>query len=110
MRVLSREGNSCDVRYSVELSLGFWSKGFTYDLRHMRESDERISWTYLGGEFLRDNRGYWELVRSGENKVQATYSIEVGLASWVPEAAIRLLIERSLPAMLKQFKRRAEGF
>jgi coenzyme Q-binding protein COQ10 len=101
VRVLQRRENVVDVRFDVELV-----KKIHYTLRMTEERPLRITWTFLEGEFLKDNRGGWRLRQLGEHQTEATYEVEVGLGPLVPKALVNTLVEHSLPRMLQAFARR----
>jgi ribosome-associated toxin RatA of RatAB toxin-antitoxin module len=102
--VLERRGNEVDVKYQVEVM-----KTIRYTLKMREERPSRIHWSFVGGEMMRDNKGFWELKPEGENATVATYNIEVTLGPLVPKAIVNALVSQSLPKMLECFKRRAES-
>ncbi len=68
-----------------------------------------MSWTFVEGEFMKDNKGSWVLEPDGEGKTKATYTVEMALGALVPKSIVNALVETSLPKMLEAFKRRAES-
>lgn len=99
-----RQGNQVDVHYEVEVM-----KTIKYTLRMREEPPNKITWTFVDGEFMKDNHGSWVLEPAGEGKTQATYTIEMKLGALVPNSIVKALVETSLPKMLEAFKKRAEG-
>jgi hypothetical protein len=73
------------------------------------ERPNRVSWTFVQGEVMKDNVGAWTLEAAGEGKTRATYSIEMRLGPLVPKAIVNTLVDASLPKMLEAFKKRAES-
>lgn len=98
-----RAGNRAQVHYEVEVM-----KTIHYTLQMEEEPPRRVVWSFVKGDFMRDNRGSWELEPAGEGKTKATYSIDMTLGPLVPKAIVKALVETSLPKMLEAFKKRAE--
>lgn len=98
-----RQGNEVQVHYEIEMM-----KLIKYTLKMKAEPPTRVSWTWGGGEFMKDNKGSWTLEDLGGGQTKATYHIEVALGPLVPKAIINTMVEKSLPKMLEAFKKRAE--
>jgi coenzyme Q-binding protein COQ10 len=98
-----REGNTVQVHYEVDVV-----KRIRYTIRVTEERPKRMSWTFVEGEVMKDNKGSWTLEPEGEGKTRATYNVEMALGALVPKAIINTLTESQLPKMLEAFKRRAE--
>lgn len=103
-RTANRKGNAVDVHYKVEVM-----KTIRYSIRVTEERPTRMSWTFIEGEMMKDNKGSWVLEAQGEKQTKATYTVEMALGALVPKAIVNALVENSLPKMLDAFKRRAEG-
>ena len=103
-RTSKRQGTDVDVHYEVEVL-----KRIRYTLRLREEPPNRISWTFVEGELMRDNHGQWTLESVGEGKTRATYSIEMKLGPLVPKSIVNVLVDSSLPKMLEAFKKRSES-
>ena len=104
IRTSKRQGSEVDVQYEIEVL-----KKIRYTLRLREEPPNLISWTFVEGELMRDNRGRWLLEPAGEGKTKATYSIEMKLGPLVPKSIVNALVDSSLPKMLEAFKKRAES-
>jgi ribosome-associated toxin RatA of RatAB toxin-antitoxin module len=104
IRISKRLGSEVDVHYEIEVL-----KKIRYTLRLKEEPPNLISWTFVQGELMRDNRGRWLLEPAGEGKTKATYSIEMKLGPLVPKSIVNALVDSSLPKMLEAFKKRAES-
>lgn len=104
VRTSGRQGNEVNVHYKVEIM-----KTIQYTIRAKEERPTRMSWTFVDGEFMKDNKGSWVLEPAGEGKTKATYTAEMALGALVPKSIVNALVETSLPKMLEAFKRRAEG-
>ena len=103
-RISNRQGDEVDVQYEVDVL-----KKIRYTLRLKEEPPSRISWTFVEGELMRDNRGHWLLEDLGGGKTRATYNIEIKLGPLVPKSIVNVLVDSSLPKMLEAFKKRAES-
>ncbi|QQR41913.1 SRPBCC family protein [Myxococcus xanthus] len=104
IRTENRKGNTVDVHYKVDVV-----KTINYSIHVTEERPTRMSWTYIKGEFMKDNQGSWVLVPEGEGKTKATYTVEMALGALVPKSVVSALVETSLPKMLDAFKRRFES-
>ena len=104
IRISKRLGSEVDVHYEIEVL-----KKIRYTLRLKEEPPNLISWTFVQGELMRDNRGRWLLEPAGEGKTKATYSIDMKLGPLVPKSIVNVLVDSSLPKMLEAFKKRAES-
>lgn len=104
VRTSNRTGNQVDVHYEVEVM-----KKIKYTLRMKEEPPKKVTWSFVEGEFMKDNQGSWVLEPEGENKTKATYTVEMKLGALVPNSIVKALVETSLPKMMEAFKKRAEG-
>jgi ribosome-associated toxin RatA of RatAB toxin-antitoxin module len=103
VRTSNRQGNEVSVHYKVDVV-----KTIKYTIRVKEERPTRMSWSFVEGEFMKDNKGHWLLEPAGEGKTKATYTVEMALGALVPKSVVNALVETSLPKMLEAFKRRAE--
>jgi coenzyme Q-binding protein COQ10 len=101
---LERTGNTAKVQYEVDVV-----KTIRYTIRVTEERPKRMSWTFVEGEVMKDNKGSWTLEPEGEGKTRATYNVEMALGMLVPKAIVTGLVDNQLPKMLDAFKRRAES-
>jgi len=104
VRTSDRKGNEVNVHYKVDVM-----KTIKYTIRSKEERPTRVSWSFVEGEFMKDNKGSWVLEPAGEGKTKATYTVEMALGALVPKTIVNALVETSLPKMLDAFKRRAEA-
>jgi ribosome-associated toxin RatA of RatAB toxin-antitoxin module len=103
LKTANRRGNEVDVHYEAEIV-----KVIKYAVHMREEKPTRVSWTFIDGEFMKDNKGGWVLVADGE-KTKATYSIEVEVGLLVPKTVINVLVDTQLPKLLESFKKRIEA-
>lgn len=99
-----RQGNTVQVHYEVDVV-----KRIRYTIKVTEERPKRMSWTFVEGEVMKDNKGSWTLEPEGEGKTRATYNVEMALGALIPKTIINTLTESQLPKMLDAFKRRAEA-
>ena len=99
-----RKGNEVKVHYEINLV-----KTIRYTVLVKEERPTRVSWSFVEGEVMKDNKGSWLLEAEGQGRTKATYTVDVAVGPLVPKAIINGLVEQSLPKMLDSFKRRAEG-
>lgn len=100
-----RKGNEVKVHYELDLKL----KTIRYTILAREERPRRMSWSFVDGEVMKDNKGSWVMEQEGEGRTKVTYSVEVALGPLVPKAILNTLVDQSLPKMLEAVKRRAEG-
>ena len=104
VRTSGRQGNEVNVHYKVDVM-----KTIQYTIRAKEERPTKMSWSFVEGEFMKDNKGSWVLEPAGEGQTRATYTVEMALGALVPKSIVNALVETSLPKMLEAFKRRAEA-
>jgi len=104
VQVLEQQGNEATVQYEAEII-----KKIKYTLRHVGAPPNRLTWSFVKGDFMKDNKGSWELVDQGDGKTLVTYNIEIGLGPLVPKSIVDTLTATSLPKLLENFKRQAEA-
>ncbi len=104
VRTSDRSDNQVSVHYEIEVM-----KTVKYTVRLREEPPTRVSWTFVEGQFMKDNQGNWLLEEAGAGRTKATYHIEMALGALVPKSIVNALAETQLPKMLEAFKKRAES-
>ncbi len=104
IQVKNRQGNEADVYYEVDLV-----KRIKYALHMKEERPKKLSWSFIEGDWMRDNKGSWALEPTADGKTQVTYSIEMALGPLVPKAIVNALVDQSLPKMLEATRKRVES-
>jgi len=99
-----KSGNTIEVTFYLELI-----KKFSYTLKMVTKAPTEVTWTFVKGEVMKDNKGSWLLEDLGDGTTEATYTIDVSLGLLVPGAISKMLIGSNLPSMLKSFKERIES-
>jgi ribosome-associated toxin RatA of RatAB toxin-antitoxin module len=98
-------GSIKEVTYTVDIK----AKVINYTLKHTAERPAKLSWTMIKGEMMKGNDGTWVLKAGAQpGTTDATYSIDLRLSALVPGFIEKALAEQSLPALLTNFKNRAE--
>ena len=105
VKVEGGQGSIKEVTYTVDIK----AKVINYTLKHTAEKPTRVAWTMVKGEMMKGNDGTW-LLKPGTapGTTDATYNIDLKLSSLVPGFIEKALAESSLPALLANFKARAE--
>lgn len=103
--VANRTPGSAEVTYEIDVI-----KRIHYTLRIVTEG-LTSRWSLLKGELFKKNEGSWLLKPEGTGQTLATYTLEVAIGGFipVPRAITDKLTEHSLPALLDNFKKRAEA-
>jgi ribosome-associated toxin RatA of RatAB toxin-antitoxin module len=104
IRTSGRKGNQVDIHYEVDVM-----KRIKYTLRMTENRPTGLSWTFVEGEVMKDNKGGWVLEATPDGKTKATYTVEVALGLLVPKALVTAMVESSLPKMLESFRKRVES-
>jgi ribosome-associated toxin RatA of RatAB toxin-antitoxin module len=105
VKIESNTGGKARVTYLVNLMKEI---SYTLDLT----ADEKkgvVEWSLVKSDFMSKNSGRWELKAAGPGKTEAKYSVEIDLKFPVPGMIMNRLVKGSLPAMLKNFEKRAQG-
>jgi coenzyme Q-binding protein COQ10 len=99
-----------DVEYTLDLGI----KKITYTLRHLEEKPVKITWSLVGGDFMKVSNGSWKLADEGGGKTRATYTVEIQIQKppLIPQSIVDKIADQltkvQLPKMLEAFKERAE--
>ena len=104
IQLSNRKGNEVDVQYEAEIV-----KTIKYKLHLKEEKPNKVSWSFIEGEFMKDNKGGWVLEDAGNGTTKATYNIAVEVGMLVPKTIVNALVETQLPKLLENFKRRIES-
>ncbi|RME20865.1 MAG: SRPBCC family protein [Deltaproteobacteria bacterium] len=81
----------------------------SYTLRYELDKPNRIEWSFVEGQMMKDNRGFWKLEKIDDNRTRATYSVDVKFGMLVPKSLVNAMVSKELPQMLDAFKKRAES-
>jgi coenzyme Q-binding protein COQ10 len=100
-----RSGASVEVTYRLDARI----KLIEFTLLHVERAPSRIDWRLVRGDLMKRDEGRWTLDPSPSGGTTATYAIELELLPRVPRGLEKALAEQGLPAMLANFKARAEA-
>ena len=103
-KVLSRTGNTAEVRFSVNLF-----KRVSYTLTLVENKPQSVSWSLKEGPFKISN-GRWDLRPTGAGHTRAEYTVEVEVAAFVPKSVSNRIVGKTVPKLLASFKAHAERF
>lgn len=104
IEVTKKEGKNTWAEYVVSM----FGKKVRYTLKHTESPKKGLKWTMTEGEFFKSNDGGWDLTPKGDDKVEATYTVDVGFPLLVPKSIVSGLTSTQLPAMMKAFEERAK--
>lgn len=94
--------NECEVTYEIDLI-----KKVRYTLR-MKRTENRIEWSFVKGDMMKDNYGFWEVEEMQDGKTKVTYQVDIKFGLLVPNSIVDMLTKVNLPQMLNAFKLQAE--
>jgi ribosome-associated toxin RatA of RatAB toxin-antitoxin module len=101
------EGREAE-RWRVAFEVVILRRRLRYRL-DLRREGLRLHWDLVDGDHMLRNVGGWELRKVDEQTTRAVYALELELDTIVPLAMQGLLVDATLPRMLRDFKRRAEA-
>ncbi len=104
IRTSNRRGTEVDVHYEAEVV-----KVIKYTVHMKEEKPNKVSWSFIDGEFMKDNKGGWVLEDAGNGTTRGTYNIEVTVGPLVPKTILNALVDSQLPKLLENFKKRIEA-
>ncbi len=93
----------------IEFALKMMGMSIEYTLKFEFDAPKEAKWTFVKGNKMKDNTGYWKLTAIDKNKVEAEYHAELTLGALIPGAVADTLVKVGLPNLMKQFKDRAES-
>ena len=92
----------------ADYTLSMAGKTVRYTLKHTETPKKALKWEMIEGEVFKHNNGGWDLKAKGDDKVEATYTVDVGLPWFVPKTFVDMLTGTQLPAMMKAFEEQAK--
>jgi coenzyme Q-binding protein COQ10 len=96
-------------RWRVRFDVQLLRRRMRYRLDLSLVDAARIEWQLVDGDRMLRNEGYWQLTALDPQATRALYSVYVDVEGPLPHALLSLLMDASLPRMLREFKRRAES-
>lgn len=104
VQVSEKKGNTALVTYEINLI-----KKIHYTLKMVGKPHKRVEWTFVEGDIMKDNHGFWELEEIKKGVTRATYNIDITFGLFVPSLITKKLIGFNLPAMLQACKEKVES-
>ena len=110
VKVHSRDGDNAVITQYVKVI-----KSIGMTIRLEGEVGKKLHWTLQDSKWMVKNDGGWDLEALPDGRTKATYGVEVEvhiprlLRKLVPSDLQQRLVEKTFPAMLNQFKDRAES-
>lgn len=101
----NKTATSAEVTYEIDVI-----KRISYTLKHVLDG-QSVRWSLVKGDLMKKNEGSWTLRPEGDGSTHATYTLDVSFGGFipVPAAITDRLTASSLPTLLENFKKRAEG-
>ncbi|MBF0105163.1 MAG: SRPBCC family protein [Deltaproteobacteria bacterium] len=104
VEIANKKGNACEVTYTIKVI-----KKITYTLKMKGTPGKKVEWSFVKGDFMKDNFGHWEFKEIKKGVTKATYDVSINFGILVPGSVSKMLVGKNLPAMLKAFKERIEA-
>lgn len=99
--------NEEDGFRDVEMTVNF-IKTAKYVIRVYSEENKKVWWELKEGDLFKKNNGVWSFDSIG-SQTQVKYSLDVDFKIYVPGMIAKKAVAVSLPAMVKNFKKRVES-
>ena len=97
-----------DNRWRVWFEVILFRRNLQYALDLSKSDEFHLTWKLVQGDWMSKNTGSWSLTPIDERTTRAVYSIQVTIEGILPHAVSSLLIDASVPRLLRDFKRHAE--
>jgi ribosome-associated toxin RatA of RatAB toxin-antitoxin module len=94
--------------WRVAFEVVLFRRRLQYTLNLRQEGDDKLTWELVRGDWMSRNHGQWTLSAIDARSTRAIYTIEVAIEGILPHAVTSLLMDASIPRLLRDFKRRAE--
>lgn len=104
-------GVTIDTKGQAVVTVTFAANIFVplhYTLRFALQPPERMEWTWVKGQVMRDNHGGWRLRAAPDGGTEASYTVAIEFGPLIPGIVSETLVKSTLPSTLKRFKERAE--
>ena len=91
----------------VKFALNLMTK-IHYTLEFKLSPPDSITWTFVEGEFMKDNSGSWKLKQLDKGVTDATFTTDIEFPFWVPKSMAESTLSAEMPKMLEGFKKESE--
>ncbi|MBN1946186.1 MAG: SRPBCC family protein [Bradymonadales bacterium] len=95
-------------RWRVWFEVVLFRRNLQYTLDLTRNDNRKLSWVLVAGDWMTRNTGSWTLTPLEPSLTRAAYSIQVTIEGNLPPMVTSLLVDASIPRLLREFKRWAE--
>jgi ribosome-associated toxin RatA of RatAB toxin-antitoxin module len=80
-------------------------KTFYYTIEMHEEASDKIWWTLVESNIMKQNDGSWSLTADGKTKTAAIYSLDVKFKGLIPSAITDQVVKANLDATLVGFQK-----
>jgi ribosome-associated toxin RatA of RatAB toxin-antitoxin module len=94
-------GDSFEAEFDIDVI-----KPIRYRLRFRSDAPREISWSFVRGEVIKDNQGFWKFKKIDDRRTQVEYGVDVKFGLFVPKAVETKLTEKQLPGLIHSFSKR----
>jgi len=103
--IVERTGSVAVVAFQLKVLL----KGFDYTLRMVEEGPNKLTWSLVSSNTLKQNDGGWLLEAVSPTETRVTYWNELAAKAFLPKSFINALARIALPTMLKRWTTYADA-
>jgi len=90
----------CQVRTELNIV-----KTFYYTIEVFEEAPNKIWWTLVESNLMKQNNGSWTLQKTKDSETTAIYKLDVGFRGLVPSMITDQIAKANLPQMLAGFQK-----
>lgn len=94
-------GNVYEAEFTIDVM-----KPIVYRLRFETNAPKEITWTFVKGEVIKGNEGYWRFTELSESRTKVEYGIQLKFGLFVPKSVEKKLTEKQLPGLIHSFSKR----
>lgn len=89
--------------------LGKFIKTIHYTLDFKLTPNKKVAWTLVEGNIFKDSHGSWTFEEIEKGVTKATYQVDCSFRFFVPKKITKMILDNTLPILVKSFKERAES-
>lgn len=98
IEVLEKSDSYAKVRYHVNLF-----KDIKYTLELKWKDSNLLTWSFVSGDFFKENSGAWKIVEKSENEIEVTYTASMKIKGFVPSFVTNKVVKSNLPEMMESY-------
>ena len=103
VKVIKQTDTAAQVQFTLDLF-----KRITYTLDMKMDAPGSVTWDLADADLMKKNSGAWALTKKNAKKTKAEYKVDIDFTIWVPGPIADFLVNSSVPATLKSFKKEIE--